>query len=193
MNGGDCQDHFFSSGHQNKRTIAYCLRSITSQLARTNEEFREKLFSLQETGISFSSQNQNFTVIWEKVFQGIIFKLKTKPLFWILDAIDEADVPSMLINSLMKVRTLSPVRVFLTSRPMKIPSGLATVGSSIHTHFLSEDDTLDDIRAYVRNAVRDALPYDEEQIREDIIDQVLSKAGGSFLWVKLALETLHDN
>ena len=37
--------------------------------------------------------------------------------------------------------------------------------------------------------VRDALPSDE-QIQEDITGQLLAKASGSFLWVKLALETL---
>ena len=63
----------------------------------------------------------------------------------------------------------------------------------MHTHFLSEDDTAGDIRAYVQNAVREALPDGEQWIRDDVLAQVLSKAGGSFLWVKLALETLHDN
>lgn len=190
----DCQYHFFSAGHQNKRTAAYCLRSIASQLAFANEEFREKLlFLCEETGISFSSQDQKFSVIWEKIFEGIIFKMKIGALYWVLDAFDEADVPSALISSLAKIRSLTPINVFITSRPTKIPSGHATCGSSINTYFLSEEDTRNDIQAYVRNAVREALPYDEQQIRDDIIEQVLSKAGGSFLWVKLALETLHDN
>ena len=192
--GGDCQYHFFSAGHQNKRTAAYCLRSIASQLAFTNEEFRERLLSLhEETGISFSSQDQNFSVIWEKIFEGIIFKMKIGPLYWVLDAFDEADVPSTLISSLMKIRSLTSIRILITSRPTRISYGQATCRSLISTYFLTEDDTRGDIRAYVHNAVREALPDDENQIRNDIIDQVLSKAGGSFLWVKLALEALHDS
>ena len=190
----DCQYHFFSASHQNKRTAAYCLRSIASQLALANEEFRGKLLSLrEETGISFSSQDQNFGVIWEKIFEGIIFKMKIGPLYWVLDAFDEADVPSTLINSLMKIRSSTPIKIFITSRPTRIPCGHATCGSTINTYFLSEDDTRGDIRAYVCDAVREVLPDDEQQIRDDIIEQVLLKAGGSFLWVKLALETLHDN
>ena len=190
----DCQYHFFSAGHQNKRTAAYCLRSIASQLAFANEEFRGKLLALhEESGLSFSSQDQMFTTIWEKIFEGIIFKMKMKPLYWVLDALDEADVPSALISNLTKIRSFTPIRIFITSRPTRIPSGHATCGSSICTCFLSEDDTLGDIRAYVRSAVRDALPDDEQKIQDDIMEQVLSKAGGSFLWVKLALDTLHDN
>ena len=190
----DCQFHFFSSSHQSKRTAAYCLRSIASQLAHTNEEFRERLFALyDETGVTFSSQDQNFSVIWEKIFEGIIFQLKARPLFWVLDAVDEADTPSTLLNSLMGAQSRTPIRVFLTSRPMKLPVGSAGYASFISTCFLSEEDTIDDIKAYVHNAVHDALPYGEQQIQNDIIDQVLAKAAGSFLWVKLALETLHDN
>ena len=95
-----CQYHFFSAGHQSKRTAAYCLRSIASQLAFTNEEFREKLLTLREdTGLSFSSQDQDFSVIWEKIFDGIIFKMEGEPLFWVLDAFDEADVPLLLVSS----------------------------------------------------------------------------------------------
>ena len=192
--GRACQYHFFSASHQNKRTAAYCLRSIVSQLALSNEDFREKLFLLnEETGISFSSQQQNFNVIWERIFEGIIFKMKIEPLYWVLDAFDEADVPTALITSLMKIRSLTPIRIFITSRPTRIPCGASTSGSSIYTHFLSEDDTIHDIEAYVRNSVREALPDNEKQTGEDVIRQVLSKAGGSFLWVKLALETLQDN
>lgn len=190
----NCQYHFFSASHQTKRTAAYCLRSLASQLAFVNEEFREKLFTLrEETGIAFTSQDQSFSVIWEKLFEGIIFKMKVEPLYWVFDAFDEADVPSALINCLIKIRSLTPIKIFITSRPTRIPSGIALCGTSIDNCFLSEDDTAGDIRAYVRNAVCEALPDDEQQTRDDIIEQVLSKAGGSFLWVKLALETLQDN
>ena len=190
----NCQYHFFSSGHQSKRTAAYCLRSIASQLAVANVEFRERLFALhEETGITFSSQDQAFSVIWEKVFEDIIFQMRMQPLYWVLDAFDETDIPSTLVDRLTKIQSTTPIRIFITSRPTRIPSGPATAGCSISTYFLSEEDTRGDIRAYVRNAVREALPDDEEQIRDDVIEQCLSKAGGSFLWVKLALETLHDH
>lgn len=190
--GGDCQYHFFSSSHQNKRTTAYCLRSIASQLAYTNKDFRERLLTLhEETGISFSSGDQNFSVIWEKIFEGILFKMKLDPLFWILDAVDEADAPSMLISSLTKIHSQTPIRVFLTSRPMAFAS--ESLNSPIMTHSLSESDTIEDIRSYVRHTVRPVLSTHEQNIREDIIDRILAKAAGSFLWVRLAIETLHDN
>ena len=189
-----CQFHFFSANHQNKRTIAHSLRSIASQLALANGEFREKLLFLhQETGISFNSQNQNFSVIWEKIFEDIIFKLKTKPMYFILDALDEADDPTHLINSLVKIQSLTQIRIFMTSRPMRIPSGLAAGDTQIQTCFLSEGDTRADIHAYVNNVVNEALPNTQMKLRNDLVRQVVAKAEGSFLWVRLALESLREN
>lgn len=186
-----CQYHFFSSNHQAKRTAAYCLRSIASQLAHKSEEFRQRLFSLnQESGLTFISDDQSFSVIWEKIFEGIIFKISFPgPLFWVLDAVDEADSPMMLISHLMKVQSLTPIRFFLTSRPMKLP---LTFIENSSTCVLTEMETLGDIRAYIHSVVRDALP-NNAQFQEDIVRQVLMKASGSFLWVKLALKTLQDN
>ncbi|KFY29271.1 hypothetical protein V493_02446 [Pseudogymnoascus sp. VKM F-4281 (FW-2241)] len=187
----DCAYHFFSSNHQLKRTAAYCLRSIAFQLAQINDEFREQLSTLiEDSGIQFNSQTQSFNLIWEKVFEGILFKLRLrKPLFLILDGINEADSQDFL-GCIMKIQSLVPIKLFLTSRPMKIPS--TSVANFLTTFFLHEEDTADDIRTYVHNVVSTALP-DDPEFQGDIINQVLAKASGSFLWVKVVLETLQDN
>jgi WD40 repeat protein len=190
--GKSCQYHFFLSNHQ-KRTGAYCLRSIALQLALLNEPFRMALFALNnETGVLFGSQKLNF--IWEKIFEGIVFKANfPTPLFWVVDALDEADLPQVLINLFMKIRSVTPIKVFMTSRMTKELAIIASSNSgSIDHEPLSINDTLADIRAYVHTFVRSALPYGSH-FQEGIADQVLEKASGSFLWVKLALDTLKDN
>lgn len=186
-----CHYYFFSSNHQAKRTAAYCLRSIASQLAQKSEEFRQSLFKLnQESDLAFISESQSFNMIWEKIFEGIVFKMRFPgPLYWALDAIDEADSPIMLIGHLMKIQSLTPIKFFLTSRPMKMPLTFIEKSSIC---VLTETETLRDIQAYIHSVVRDALPNDA-QIQEDIVRQVLMKASGSFLWVKLALKTLQDS
>ena len=191
---GSCQYHFFSIGHQMKRTAAYCLRSIATQLARTNVEFREALFAFHaETGIKFSSQDQKFETIWEKIFEGIIFKIAfRKPLSWVLDAIDEADPYSKITSCLMKIRSVTPIRIFLSSRPTKIVRTLRAHALSITTFFLSDRETEEDIRTYISNTIRIILPANE-QAQKEISDQVFKKASGSFLWVRLALDSLRDS
>ncbi|KAI9690720.1 MAG: hypothetical protein M1820_009872 [Bogoriella megaspora] len=191
---GTCQYHFFSASHQTKRTAAYSLRTIASQLAQQHENSRERLFSFhEETGMRFTSQDQPFATIWEKVFEGIIFKIDFgRPIVWVFDAIDESDQQSLLTVALAKIRSVSPIKVLLSSRPMKVPIGTASFGSSILSFFLSEIHTMQDIRSYITNFIRGALPADKE-VQQDVIDQVLTKASGSFLWVRLALESLEEN
>lgn len=89
------------------------------------------------------------------------------------------------------MQSLVPIKPFLTSRPTKI---LLTPDANPlkTTLFLHEEDTVNDVRSYVYNAISDAFP-DDLEFQRGIISQVLAKASGSFLWVKVALERLEDN
>lgn len=192
LQGQDCAYYFFSSGHQLKRKAAYCLQSIAFQLAQVNDTFRKHLRTLvKNSGIQFNPQTQSFNLIWEKVFEDVLFKSELqKPLFLVIDGMNEADSPDF-IRCILKMKSLVSIKLFLTSRPTKIL--LTPNANSLRTtFFLHEKDTADDIRAYVHNAISDAFP-DDPEFQRDITSQVLAKASGSFLWVKLALERLEDN
>ena len=144
----------------------------------------------EEPALASTLRSDNFQDLWDRIFDGLIFKMSFgAPLFWILDSVDEADSQSLLINSLTKIQALTPIRIFLTSRPIRIPSVPSPLITSC---FLTESKTIGDIRLFIHNAIQNALPHDE-QLQEEIINQMLMKAEGSFLWVKLALETLQSN
>ncbi|KAL8698546.1 MAG: hypothetical protein Q9224_001801, partial [Gallowayella concinna] len=191
--GKSCQYSFISSDHQTRRTSAYCLRSIATQLAVSNAEFGSRLLTLhEETGLAFNSQNQPLKIIWEKIFEGIIFKMKfSHPLYWVIDAVDEADQQSLLVNFFNKMQPITPIGVLFASRPVKIPP-LPFRNASPITLFLSEADTHDDIHTYVQRSVEAVLP-DNEEVQAEVTKEILDKASGSFLWVRLALETLERN
>ncbi|MBE3043055.1 hypothetical protein IMZ48_10885, partial [Candidatus Bathyarchaeota archaeon] len=186
------QYHFFSEGHQAKRTAAYGLLSIATQLAQSNESFRKALLSLhQETGLSFNNQTQSFHKIWETVFEGIVFRLQyPQPLVWVLDGIDESDTPDTLLAHLSQIQSQTPVKIFFSSRPLKAISRFDSVRA--RTYLLREDDTADDIRRYAENVVRQAIP-DDEDLLNDIVGQTMISSSGSFLWVKLVLDALEDH
>ncbi|KAL8881152.1 MAG: hypothetical protein Q9198_001587 [Flavoplaca austrocitrina] len=189
----NCQYHFVRSAHQFKRTASYCLRSIAFQFALWNESFRSRLLAMnEESGISFRSEK--FTLVWEKLFVGLIFKIPfSGPLFWVIDALDESESPTILVNLFKKIQSLYPIRIFLTSRANQELSIILRSPTEIIIHEkLSSADTLPDIKAYVRAVVDSALPC-SYQFREDMVNQVLAKSSGSFLWVKLALNTLKDS
>ncbi|KAH6640550.1 NACHT and WD domain-containing protein, variant [Chaetomium tenue] len=186
------QFHFFSETHQTKRTIAYGIRSIAAQLASRDDSFRKALLALHvDTGFSFDDQNQNFHSIWEKVFEGIIFQLHfPKPLLWVFDGIDESDAPDVLLAHFSRMRSQTPIKIFLSSRPLKAISLFES--AQIRSHFLCKDDTAEDMRKYTSSIVQEALPNDDELLR-DIVNQTMEHSSGSFLWVKLALEALRES
>ncbi|KAI9653689.1 MAG: hypothetical protein M1831_005717 [Alyxoria varia] len=192
--GHQCQYHFFSAGHQAKQTVAYCLRSIATQLAHRHAGFREAIEAFHtKTGIAFTSQSLNANVIWETIFEGILFKVDfEEPLFWVFDAIDEADCSGIFVEMLLKIQSVTPINIFLSSRPMKIPTTSGSMNASVNPYFLSEADTEGDIRTYVTRKIQDSLPEDDA-IQTQIIDRILRKASGSFLWARLTLETLEEN
>ncbi|KAH8896577.1 hypothetical protein GQ53DRAFT_889819 [Thozetella sp. PMI_491] len=189
--GHDVHSHFFDRTHQLQRTASYCLRSLATQLALSNAIFREALFELHEkTGLKFNDQHQTLNSIWDRVFEGIIFHLPfEKPLFWILDGIDESDVPTGLFSRLSSIPSNIPIRVLFSSLPLKNAVGIDQ--SRIQTYFLQASDTETDMTAYVTRTLCALLP-DNQEIQQIIRSEILRKAAGSFLWTRLALELMQE-
>lgn len=189
---GTCHYHFFLAGHQAKRTISYLLRSIALQAALSHDDFCLRLLDLHEnTGINFSQQKA--TVIWEKIFEGILFRLPSQePLFWVLDGLDEAESPIELTRLLSKIKSATRINVLLVSRATKdLIKGMNDHLPTVVHEAISVSDIKEDIQDYVRSSMQRILPDDHSQ--EDVIQEILAKASGSFLWVKLALNRIRDN
>lgn len=99
----------------------------------------------------------------------------------------------IVLNLFKKIRAFYPIRIFITSRLTKELSVVARSDSELFIHDkLSIADTLPDIKTYVHQVVNSGLPY-SKLFRETMISQVVAKSSGSFLWVKLVLNTLKDN
>ena len=189
---GSCQFHFFLAGHRTKRTLSYLLRNIALQAALVHEDFCTRLLELHEnTGIVF--EQLKATIIWEKIFEGILFRIPSQdPFFWVFDGLDEAEAPLDLIKFLSKIKAAVRINVLLLSRATKeLVSGVRDFLPTTAHEGISADDNKDDIREYVISSIHRILPG--EQAQEEIVEDILSKASGSFLWVRLALERIKDN
>ncbi|KAL8853982.1 MAG: hypothetical protein Q9221_001105 [Calogaya cf. arnoldii] len=188
-----CQYFFFVSGHQVKRTVSYCLRMVAFQLAMRYEAVRKALFMLkEETNATFERQSSRD--VWEKIFQGIIFRIPFKEeLFWIFDALDESDSPSGLCDMLVRSRAMTPIKVLITSRETReVSNFLYNAKDKVIHEALTPKDTYQDIKECVTTTIRAKLPQDPGS-RDEVIDQILFKANGSFLWVRLTLDTIRDS
>ncbi|KAL9041619.1 MAG: hypothetical protein Q9214_004044, partial [Letrouitia sp. 1 TL-2023] len=189
---GSCQYHFFLAGNQTKRTISYLLRSIALQAALFHEVFCTRLIELHEnTGIVFGQQKA--MIIWEKIFEGILFRIPSQnPFFWVFDGLDEAETPVELVKLLSKIKAAFRINVLLLSRATKdLAAGIRNLLPIAVHEGISAEDNIDDIRDYVISSISKILPGDQAQ--EVIVEDILSKASGSFLWVRLALERIRDN
>ena len=139
-------------------------------------------------------RSEKYSTIWDKLYVGSMFKIPfSGPLFWVIDALDEAETPTILISLFKKIQALFPIRIFLTSRlNQELVVILRSQPETIQHETISISDTLPDIKAYIRDVIDNALPCGS-RFREDVVAQVLAKSSGSFLWVKLALNALRDS
>ncbi len=189
---GSCQFHFFLARHETKRTLSYLLRNIALQAALYHEVFCTRLIELHENTDIFFGQ-QKAKIIWEKVFEGILFRIPSQdPLYWVFDGLDEAETPTELIKLLSKIKAAVRINVLLLSRATKdlVTSIRDLLPTTVHER-ISAEDNKDDIQEYVVSSIQRILPGDLAQ--GEIVEDILSKASGSFLWVRLALERIRDN
>ncbi|KAF1982271.1 hypothetical protein K402DRAFT_415046 [Aulographum hederae CBS 113979] len=188
-----CQYHFFSEGEPRKKSTEYALRMLAFQIALTNDDLASRLVRLHdEAGVIFTTQKLH--ALWESLFEAIILKVDFgHTLYWVLDALDESDAPMKLVKLLTRTRSRSRLKMFLLSRPTNELSNLAfSQQHCIKYDSISVADTREDIRTYVRTVVQEALPNDRT-LQRNIIEEVLHKSEGSFLWARLSLKTLRQS
>jgi WD40 repeat protein len=185
-----CCYYFFNSQDQKRRSVKHMLSTIAFQVALRSKVFRERLIGLRDSG-SFSIDQLQATNIWESVFQGLLLRGgggTENPMFWIIDGLDEADHPEVLIRLLSKLAPSHLLRILIISRPIKEAMALRSLQIESTVDEIALDDTRDDIRAYAQEAVGYIFPDDAD--RDGICNKLLEKAQGSFLWVSLAIEEL---
>lgn len=176
-----------------KQSIAYCIRTIAYQLAITHHDFAGKLIQLhRDTG--FMAVHQKFDVIWDMIFENILFRMDLgQTLHWALDGLDEADVPKVLVHDLMHIKSRTPIKVLLLSRPMNDLTNLMTskFGTFPLVH-ISVEDSREDIEAYIASMASEIF-FNNEPVHQYVTEQIRTRAEGSFLWARLALDALRDS
>ncbi|KAK4203401.1 putative WD40 domain-containing protein [Triangularia verruculosa] len=194
LHQSSCQCHFFMESQPTKQNIAYCLRTIAFQLAKTHQPFAEKLLQLhKETG--FTAGEQKFGLIWDTIFENIVFKMDFgQTLHWVLDGLDEADAPKLLVRSLLQIQSKTRIKLLLFSRPKKdLTNILMARFGAVPMINVSVEQTQEDLQQYVASVATEIFPDAGGPIHEYVIQQITRRAEGSFLWTRLALDTLRDN
>ncbi|KAH0536563.1 hypothetical protein FGG08_006571 [Glutinoglossum americanum] len=185
----NCSYYFFKRGDTKKSRISELLRSLAYQMAFVNLRVRRELLSMQSEGESFDKDDER--VIWRTIFLARIFRTEMhQPHYWVIDALDECRGSSSLFQMLSKVEKRFPLRVFVTSRSLdSIERLFMQEKIPVFAKRITAESSLGDIRLFLQANTR-FLPVDSEVACQELIDEILEKSNGCFLWVALVLKEL---
>ncbi|KAA6412809.1 MAG: hypothetical protein FRX48_03801 [Lasallia pustulata] len=187
----DCNFYFFAYGHKVKSTITSFLRTMAWQMAVMHPEALEVILKVCEKDDQVCKAD--YRTIWRKLFLEGLLKLKLdRPQYWVIDALDECKADAELVSLLLKAIEVFPVHIFVTSRN-RFESHRQIVHST--PEVVSEEilvkDSRSDILLYL-NANMNDLPSVSEEAHQNMVDQILEKSAGCFLWVSLILQELRQ-
>ena len=188
---GDCSYFFFRRGDKESSNVCELLRSLAFQMAATNQKIRQTLLEMQQDGEVPSKDDER--MLWRTIFLARIFRIKlNQSHYWIIDALDECRNISQLFPLLSKIDKDFPLRIFITSRPSPSLERLVSQEKLvIVSEQMTAENSLKDIRLYLE-ANSGFLPVSDDIARSDLIDTVLEKSNGCFLWTVLVLNELES-
>ncbi|KAE8331929.1 hypothetical protein BDV39DRAFT_217846 [Aspergillus sergii] len=187
---GNCSFYFFKSGDRSKSRLDSCLRSLAFQMACTDAQVRQTLLTMQKNGVKLDSNDER--IVWRKLFLSGIFQAKLQNHYWVIDALEEStNIASFFDTVLAKLDESLSLRIFVTSREnLEIQRYLDSLGPhAFQTEKISTADTLVDIKLIVKAKAKTLMVKDDKD-RAVLIDRILEKSQGSFLWTVLVLNEL---
>lgn len=159
-------------------------------MATSNHHIWNHLLSVIQ---DFQPDKDDYRSIWRNLFTGCIFKQHLdRPVYWIIDALDECKEYRELANLLAKIDKSFPVKIFMTSRT--IPERKHMTERAIQES-VPRECTMHDIGIYIQANIDD-LSVSKRSAQEELVDNILRKSAGCFLWVRLVVEELtkvHDS
>ena len=190
--GCTCQYFYFRFGDQTRRSTSTLLRSIAVQIAKQNSVFRKLLARLSREGVSFEKADAR--IVWQKVFLSVLSQITfTKPLYWVIDALDESDSPKIFLNLLQTLSTgRFPIRILLVSRNTELLSlAFERLSAAVPVNVIrqtGQDHISSDIKLYAQQELKYMRGSDELKVQ--VMQNILRNANSNFLWVHLVLEEI---
>ncbi|KAK0101598.1 hypothetical protein ONS95_006761 [Cadophora gregata] len=189
-----CSYFFFKYGDNKRSSLSAALLSLAYQMAEQNQAIRR--FLIDSFTDDANLDKDDYRGIWRKLFVGGIFLVHfSNTHFWVLDALDECSAADKRIFDnffafLANIDSTIPLKVFISSRSSvdleRLFSGLAYTQTRI-----SVEDSQHDIRMFME-AHADDLPVDDDRMKISLIETMVRKSAGCFLWTVLVMRQLQD-
>lgn len=187
--GAAVQYYFFRYGEQKKRSIGALLRSLSVQLSKSITGYRKDLLRIKNSGFNF--KDSDWRSMWRELFKNSLFNLNfVKPIYWVIDAIDESESPESIVDMIQLFATqYAPIRVLLVSRSSTyLSDSFQELETRLPLSIIPADDFSNDMITYAQTKVR-GLRW-SEGVKSEIIRRVTERADSNFLWVHLAMEAI---
>ncbi|KAL9633085.1 MAG: hypothetical protein Q9164_004912 [Protoblastenia rupestris] len=183
-----CHYYFFKYQDSTKRSLNSLLRYLAYQLAQDVCSTRDILGRMADEGLRF--EKTDGLSIWHTLFEPILPKMSSqKPIYWVIDALDESDSPKAVIESLSGIPYNTPIRVIIISRSIPtISMAFDRAATRTVINVLCIDDNADDIRKYAESEME--LMHGALEFRHRVTSQIVERAEGNFLWAHLALQEI---
>ena len=188
--GVSCQYFFVRFGDQSKQSLSTVLRSLAYQIAQSLPAFRHGLTRLIDEATKLDTADAQ--TIWNRVFKSILFKIRLDlPLYWVVDGIDESDDPRALVNMMSEVDLAAlPIRILIVSRKTQgLVSSFQRISKRVQLDTIPYEGNLIDISCFID---RDLEVSGDKNFQTHVKKQILERAGGNFLWVFLAIQTINN-
>jgi len=188
----DCQFYFFTYGDKSKFGIGLLLRSIAWQMSCKHRIVFD--YVLKQCKKDAHLAAADYRTIWRKLFLDGIFRLHLPTQqYLVIDALDECVNDAELVPLLVKAAEVNALRVFLTSRNTFDMYGILYPATlSIISENIPPESAIADIELYIHANLHNlpALGPDKDRARELMMQSILKKSNGCFLWVRLVLSEL---
>ncbi|OIW34505.1 hypothetical protein CONLIGDRAFT_7590 [Coniochaeta ligniaria NRRL 30616] len=190
--GHACSYFFFKHGDKSKSRLGACLRTLAFQMACSNSEAQDTILTMQRDGVRLSDADER--TLWRLLFLSGVFQTTITQHYWVIDALDECFNVSALFDAILpKLEKSFPLKILITSRNTanleQSFSGLAP--SLLQTFSISVTDTLADIKLSVENRA-EGLSIVGLEGRSSLVEKIIEKSNGSFLWTILVLKELRS-
>lgn len=191
QSGQACSYFFFRHADKSKTRLGTCLRSLALQTAMSNRDVRDAILQLRGDEIHLGDADEQ--TLWRSLFVNIILQYITTPLFWVIDALDECANSATLLDAILPSLSelSSSLRILITSRDtLELNRGFKILPpSALSILTISVADTRPDLDLIIRTEV-EALSVVLSTERPPLIEALLQKSKGSFLWTILVLKEL---
>ena len=171
-----------------KNTPTVVVRSLLYQLYKSIKNPKASQSLNHDLGVALDRSGQqravNLTVLWQLFSTHIT---KSTPVTIILDALDECQDPSQLIDGLKELSTLRSIKVIVTSRKdLHLHNEL----NNFSTIEILPEEINADVAAYVEAKVEASPRLSHPLVRDLVIKKLCNAHDGMFLWVYLVLKEL---